>query len=121
MTRRKRKPPFPYWACLLLWAATGPLGAGPAGCGRWGRACFEAALTLGGIWLAFDALAVMREDGQWAVAEALSHGEISPGRLIGSAIFLCMGMALWVSDYWRMKHWHSIKADPLLDTTTQSD
>lgn len=117
-TRPRARPPLPYWLCMLLWLASGPLGAGAAASGRWRRASVEAGLTLAGIWLMAAAVQAAQSDGIWSLPEALDDGSLSRARLCWGAFCLCSAMALWGSDFWRMRHWHGKRADPLLDPTT---
>lgn len=112
--RHKLKPYVPYWATFFIWALAGPLGAAPASCRRWGRACGEAALSLGGLMLSYDGLAM----GHKAYALALASGAASPARAWLAALLLCMSLGLWISDFWNIRRWHGKRADPLLDPPT---
>jgi hypothetical protein len=111
---KKFKPYVPYWTTLLIWAFAGPLGAAPASCRRWGRACGEAGLSLGALLLSYDALTM----GHKAYAMALATGSIHPWRAWIAAILLCMSLGLWISDFWNIRRWHGKRADPLLDPPT---
>jgi hypothetical protein len=116
---KRRKIILPYWASMAAWLFFGPLGAGPASCGRWGRACLEAALSLGAMRLLGDAMLFAGDPD--AFANALTSGEISPARALAAAGLLCLSLGLWISDYWRIQLWHGRKADPLLDPSTLAE
>ena len=120
-TISKKRPYLPYGVCLAIWAISGPCGAAAAASGRWYRASLEALLSLGGIFCALDALKILENDGQWALADSLAAGNISSTRLWIGLLLLCMSTGLWVSDWWRMGEWHGRKKNPLLDPTTLGD
>lgn len=118
--RHSRRPALPYWASMALWALFGPWGAGAASCGRWARACLEAALTLGALEFFHGGLSMALAEGASAVGRALINGTLSWAQACLAALCSCMALVLWISDYWRIKSWHGRKSDPLLDITTQS-
>ena len=101
----RRKPLLPYWLCVALWATMGPLGAAPAACRHWKRACLEAALTLGGLQALFSS--------------SLLGAPLDPPRAWLGAGLLALSSSLWIGDFWRMRAWHGRKFDPLLDSTTE--
>lgn len=115
---KRKKILLPYWASMAAWFVFGPLGAGPASCGRWGRACLEAGLTLASLRLLGEA--VLSAGDPDAFAYALAAGDISTGRALAAAGLLCLSLGLWISDYWRIQLWHGRKSDPLLDPSTLS-
>lgn len=101
----RAKPILPYWACLALWAALGPLGAAPAACRRWARACCESSLALAG------ALCARR---------ACVDPSADPALAWLAAALLGLSIALWVGDLWRLASWHGRPLDPLLDSPTEA-
>lgn len=118
------KPLLPYWACIALWAAFGPLGAAPAACRRWGRACLEAGLTLAGLLLLsgpllLEEVSIGGQKMGASIANGLVDSSSWPWQAAGSALMFSMALGLWVSDLWRIRAWHGRKFDPLLDSTTE--
>ena len=113
----RRKPILSYRTCLILWLLLGPLGAAPAMSRRWVRAALEAGLTISGLIMAQSVIAAAgRGDG---AADALAQGIPMPWQAWWAFLALSMSMGLWISDYWRLRFWHGVKADPLLDSTTE--
>ena len=108
-------PPLPHMACLALWAALGPLGAGAAASGRWTRALLEGGMTLLAMNIFSEGLGLIRMGPRGALAQALATGAIDAWRLWAFVVLLCFSVALWLGDLWRMRSWHGKPADPLLD------
>lgn len=105
---------------MALWAIFGPLGAGPAGSGRWARACLEAGLTAAGLMVFSGGLSLLRDAGVDALAEGLMNGSVEAWRAWVCFFLLCSGIGLWVGDLWRMRVWHGRDKNPLLGDTTES-
>lgn len=109
------KPPLPRLACLALWAALGPLGAGAAASGRWTRAFFEGGMTLLAMNIFSEGLSLARMGPRGSLSQALGSGAIEQWRLWAFILLISVSVAIWMGDLWRMGVWHDKPADPLLD------
>lgn len=104
-------------ACIAIWALAGPLGAGAAASGRWGRACAQAGLLGAGLAIFADGYATLwgSLDGAELVAEALADGRLSSARALASAALLAAATLVWAQELWLMPGWHGKSSrNPLL-------